>query len=915
MVSTRGASRKKQRRRTASATAIMVTLAMLATSEAFGQCDQEFENWYASSGVSGQVLMRTGNVPSVFTVDKDGPNVYENSKGDKTRNAASLRLAARYFAMDCTYERLLIVKLWDLEPIGWVDTTDVIERTWQPLTVEELKGHRIVAPSEGATVLGVRESEQISVRVVTQPGSRVHFGKRPGETGGEHTGLMGSWRWYYLFDVERDENDDEWLLVGDIPELVTHGDTDQADILGGGGKFGLRGWVPAKQMTIWTTNLLLELNTGRRAVQWREEKGEPALVLQVPHVDSAPTFTEPLEQFWREIIIKDEHGNSKTVPGTMQPFGDPAGMPGSFTRHMVLANDDRYFEVASAASRDGSVLMDAKTDVRAKLESAVREMTAIDVVFLIDRSGSMERAIDETISLLKEIVDGLVKHRKGGQMIHVPSLDYENQIFTMTTDLDVYVSAFSYEKTVKPLLPPTELVENWETVRRVMEFLKQRLEGGTELVHPAILKVLESNAWRPFSFERLIVLITDERGDVEGGTRQAWKNKVLAAMPDVTDIKGVAIDGIPGLAKKSTNERKRMLTTIVAVYLDKDETDVEQNVREFKKNMKGIATPEPIRNFRRSDDARSVRSIVTGHLDRKKHTVKERIGIVEAILNNSLTEDAARVWRSSGGLAPAGMWAALERNDLTEEQVKDLGSLVYYEGYVPTGRVLQETPKFEDDGHDTAVEDGEVDKVKKRHFRIRVMLNRDEVRAMANAAGALSEALKRSLSVVCEGETESDGECLSTKGYTPQEIVLRAYTAAAMAIRGDTVEQSRLNEEIEKLMRDARLGKVGYDVLVEGVPNLKRLFAGALPIRMDGLLGRKVEDVLKEGVKWLRREGKRLEGIEFGLTRVLQNGLAITENPVHVKRLGAVQKPQGWWHRIHPLGQIKVAYIPVGYIP
>ena len=274
-------------------------------SSAAAECNRNRMKWITNDGREILVVATPGEGsgegwPQVFTVDKSGADVYDAGEGTKPRQGQGVRFGDRLFALDCHFGRWELASLDSPEPVGWVDADDVIERTWQPLTVGEAKERQIVSGTTNRTVDTVKESEKLSVRVITQPGSKVHFARRPGEGDRAKAERVGSWRWYYLFDIEFDEEENPWFLVGDIPVMTHKDDVVATNIRAGRSNQGLRGWVPGNKMTVWTTNLVLELNTSNRAVSWRFGANDPATVFAEPHLESEPLFEEPLDQYWGE---------------------------------------------------------------------------------------------------------------------------------------------------------------------------------------------------------------------------------------------------------------------------------------------------------------------------------------------------------------------------------------------------------------------------------------------------------------------------------------------------------------------------------------------------------------------------------------------------------------------------------------
>ena len=735
-----------------------------------------------------------------------GANVYDAGEGPKPRQGQGVRFGDRLFALDCHLGRWELASLDSLEPVGWVDADDVIERTWQPLTVGEAKERQIVSGTSNRTVDTVKESERLSVRVITQPGSKVPFARRPGEGDRAKAERVGSWRWYYLFDVELDEEENPWYLVGDIPVMTDKDDVVATNIRAGGSSQGLRGWVPGNKMTVWTTNLVLELNTANGAVAWRQDGNAPAVVFDVPHIQSEASFEEPLDQYWGE-------------GGQMHPYRDPVGVPARRTRHMLIANHGTYFEVASAAAKDGAAMEDVRTETRQRLEKAIQEMKAIDIVFVVDRSGSMHDAIKETTKLLYEWARGIRAHRLGGgSKIRVPELDMGERKFEITTDLDVRMSIILFERTTEVILPPTDIVTKWRDVKRALDRLENLLWGGTEFVHRAVMRglspgVLETKLGRPADGAAHRRKRGPQRRSVGHGVDRTGTG--CDARPEQHQRAGEGAEdgeGVQEQVERGTQEgpydHPRRVPRAPRT-LSRISRGMWADSQQWKMSCCSVATRR----------ARTLRPRLVGHLEKKKARVESRLDYVAGMLAGVRTKEDAHAWSTAEGLTRVGLWAALERNDLTEQQVGDLGEVVYYHGYVPVEKVLQRPPDVEDRQR-SADEEGTTTKSDESHFRVRVMLHRKEAEGLKRTAKALAEALEQGINEVC-GNVEQDVEaCEQNTKLTPKQAMLRAYATAALAVRGHKAEPDAIEEEIVRIEERALEGDTGYKIFISGTPNL-----------------------------------------------------------------------------------------------
>ena len=78
------------------------------------------------------------------------------------------------------------------------------------------------------------------------------------------------------------------------------------------------------------------------------------------------------------------------------------------------------------------------------------------------------------------------------------------------------------------------------------------------------------------------------------------------------------------------------------------------------------------------------------------------------------------------------------------------------------------------------------------------------------------------------------------------------------------------------------------------------------------MLGLTVEEALNKDIRWLEVQRVRFDGIDAGFTNILEEELAVSENPVNIRRLGSIAKTVAWWHPITPLGKLEGGVRPGG---
>ena len=371
-----------------------------------------------------------------FIVDKSGPEVFASAGATRPDRGPNVGLGDFVFALAETDDRIQVCRVSRgdvVEEVGWMNRSDLLEQRTGALTVGEAiqQGLEVVRFGlEGS----FNTSNTLPFRVVTQPERRTVLRGRPGTPDGEEESAPGvaSWRWYYAFDREVVDGT-TWLLLGDRPRVLngeTYDDTEE-----NGPREFIRGWAPLDEMTIWATNLALELNTDPVAVTERLEGAGPATVYALRHLRAQPLWQEELEELWG----RDGRGRPD-MAGRVET--DPVGLGPEFPRLVLMQRVEGDLQVASAASTRPGVSPAEINRIRREVAVVAESLRKADIVFVVDATGSMAKAMRETIGLLRRLGENLRVFVEEGVPIEIVLPGGRTQVISTALDLRVSVIGF-----------------------------------------------------------------------------------------------------------------------------------------------------------------------------------------------------------------------------------------------------------------------------------------------------------------------------------------------------------------------------------------------------------------------------------------------------------------------------------------
>ena len=439
-----------------------------------------------------------------FVVDKHSTSIYASRQGPILDNVA-LRLGEVVFANDESETQVSIGRYHPWSKIGWVAKHDLLEGVSEPMTLGQLKA---LAPQLGfdrapavSSSVGGRplRSDALFLRALTHPERQTTLGSFPGDRSGK---LLETWGWHYVFDIEV-RNNLPWILLGKAPALfglerrpLTSQDR-RATV-------NLVGWVSLEEVSLWATNMAVELNMDPTAVAHRARENAPAKIFKTRTTSDA-NWIEPLH------LLYEDDGKPKSKEVRL----DPIGLAPEYPRVLVLDRDDAYVKVATGVSTTGTITHGEIAQARAQKHNMRELARAVDIVFLVDQSVSMKDEIANVKVLLTDIAKQLNRVVledliAGDPLIH----------------LDVIVSVIGFDNQLHVHLARASL-RQMRKIQGALNRLHASGSSGEERIHDALVQVLKRNYLGGETMRRFIVLLTDE----PGVTPPEHQERVLAACP------------------------------------------------------------------------------------------------------------------------------------------------------------------------------------------------------------------------------------------------------------------------------------------------------------------------------------------------------------------------------------------------
>ena len=848
-----------------------------------------------------------------FVADKDAPVYAEETAPEAEVPIGRIPIGSAYFAIQEGSERIQIAThgATDSEVVGWARKKDLLENLYKAVPLGEAPEREIMVRT-GLLAGGLAPNNELHLRVVSQPERGTIVARVPGVDQGDP---IFSWRWYYIFDTEQSGEDGRvWGLLGSVP-VVGGKNRSLVDTDSVGFEHVLKGWAPLDEMTVWATQLAIEVNTAIDAVQQRREDQGPAVVHSIERPDALPIWEEPINNWYVSgaLVRKDPHGLDRSLlrQAVVQPLGEGA-----------------YVEVASAASRTGRLSGSEIDELRRKVEDTIDSLMRMDIVFVIDATKSMVADIETTRRLVRQIRETMATAAGSRETVTIQTPGIGDINVSLALDISVSVIGFKdtadaaqllqirarkgeiegdegHYYTVRTYGQRLDLIKDDAEIDRAFDLAVRdtRYISGKEALYEGLREVFDRDVhgreryWREGVVSRAVVVLTDEPGDSGPDQLRA----LIAEMPGFSEHER-RIMGSSEVGASSLGE-KRAKTQIFAVFLGKqycwkNAPDVDCKAK-FRANMKDFTHALRIFDSDRRREERIIRAI---HSMIAEYTMgtDERLRTLANMFKEEVKAEggARRIFRAASGLTGLAIGIALERAGLTLEELGKLNEVVYYSGYVKVDEIA--SPLGQQSG---AVRDGTLPK-----WRMRVMLSRSDVVELADVTGKVCRALKNLL------PQEDNGlipDWMKAEPKHPKENIARLILLAVDQVSGQKTYEGKDGRAEFEWRVDQFLDTKNAQKRIGETARITKVLKW-LPLRPGGFLSSDLRELLDRDIGWFLGEKELLCNKREGLERILGD-LTIPEAPGNMSN--ADTKGKLWFHRLGIDNIIEVAYVPIGYIP
>ena len=815
--------------------------------------------------------------PLLFVVDKVGAPVFVTADAAAPRGGESPRIGELLFAdevrADCMRVRLLGLGSDSVvSRVGWMQTDDLLVERRSAVEIGQAISHGLQVERSNVDG-GFNEGNALKLRFVTKPELRVKLGGRPGDDGGEE---LSTFRWFYVYDIEKHDGE-VWGLMGETAQLFPAKGVENTDAMAA--ERLLLGWAPLSKLQIWATNLALEINTHPDAVALRHERGHGARVLALRHASARLKYDEPLDFFWPEgdanQAIKDE-----------VDF-DPFGIAPDFPRLAVVQAHDEYISVASAGSKDDELSPSSIGRIKRKIKNVARDLQKIDIIFVLDTTGSMEQAIEKTRDFLIRINRGMsTAASSGGTTVVDFGIVGEIEI---STNLDIAVSLIGFQQvppaspayTTKEYFSGLDVVRDFSSISAAFEWATRELNGRDEALHHGVRRALEPKYWREGASSRLIVVITDEPG--ETNMQQLIYDQLPTYSVELLQAK-------PSLASISEDEQKKEITKIFSIFLgyEEDRSSFRRKSEIYSRELFEII------NFLDQGRTQDFLDALGEVLREHQRTIVQNTQAFGEVLKRG--EGALGTLGAFPGLTELAVREAMDRQGLTFDELDKLNKVVFFEGYVDTDTV-------------GGLAGSESADMRVKDWRTRVHLERRMVGHLYHATDGVARALEHALE-----EDDLFGDFDSQDDATRRELVGMLMWLVRDAVTGKNQLSTGI-EGREELLKRVRvlLHLVEVDPRARAATFARFLrIDKSLPLRTDGLMSVPLGEMFVKTKNWFLLQSEEYTLKSQGLDRILRDKPV----PEDFRTVFTTMSGERKWFTPSGINAVEeYGYIPPGYLP
>ena len=312
---------------------------------------------------------------------------------------------------------------------GWASREDLIE-TSEAVRVGELvrKNPELAEKLRARYPAGkslIEERSRIHMRVLMRPEQVAQPRLTPDESGDkkEAAAIGDTYFWRYVYDARTDGEGNIWYLIATHRSLIKDTvESTEAHEKRGTSQRRLQGWVHEDTVVPWPTNIVVELNAHEAAVAERfpnlehetkcdEESQDytPGMIVRKRGAERAKSTARNEDpgiiayescNLWREAFgARDRDAragkhNSLREDKTIARFL-PKGLGNSTVRAHVQEMSGGWARVATLGRLTGNISYAEHSRVRKALLNVVRSLSQIEIVLVVDATGSMHEEIQD----------------------------------------------------------------------------------------------------------------------------------------------------------------------------------------------------------------------------------------------------------------------------------------------------------------------------------------------------------------------------------------------------------------------------------------------------------------------------------------------------------------------------------------
>ncbi|KHD06778.1 hypothetical protein PN36_20935 [Candidatus Thiomargarita nelsonii] len=752
------------------------------------------------------------------------------------------------------------------ENSGWVDKKYLIEG-FRPITVGQAAKYPQLAQEPGVHpdstlwLRALQKPEYYKQKPLTAPA--------PKNAAKKDVGLEGlAYRWRHVYAIDS-VGGKLWYLVGSQSRLFfqprKNTITSQQAVLG---------WVPAKNNQVLATNIGLELNTSKKAVDERinQNKPKPVILYSEARTSSDKKSTEVLE-------VWDDYKNGQKTTGTTA-WIEPYGLDPTYPRFYVHSFDQKWYSVSTWGSIGDKLKPSDITRLAEKLQATLNRLRTVDIVVVFDRSGSMSSELQALKSWLIDFSKDLA-NIKADKTTKIQFFGKDEQF---TVGLKIHFSLVLFEaRQDYPIFTRLKLPEGLSQVINGINSIT--LQGGFESVFDTLTRVVPSHSgyWEDSGFsQRFILVMMDESGDIGDMDKYDVKN----ALP------------LPTNALRETGYDPSKITPVEwtkiwAMYTASSVTDFKNNVDGFivGKRLRHISDFENSRN-----QAQRFRTEMQQVLNELQNEIEERAKRFGNLLiqEHQITQQGGQSGNvnvpvtmklEETALRDAAIHAALKDAGTSLEELSAIVGVAFVEGYIPLFDQSRKNPSVQ-----------EV-----------VVLEENELRTLRDNVFGIASQIEKSFqpNALRGGILGSIMQKVGTSNR--REKIAATLLYAILATSGDTATLNHIAK-----MEPLDLLKMIRDWLKNNAENSIAFMMGmktSIETGSKGLLNRPLKEIVNMDENSIRDEARLLLNKSHCMGQILKSRTI----PMEVETCPSDRGIQKRWR--YEQGSESYIYVPMRVIP